>query len=358
MRLSRRALLHGLLVTAMPGSAALAQGFAGLGEAADGFEKVVPGRALAFPADHGPHPGFRIEWWYVTANLRDQSGVPYGAQWTLFRQAITAGPEDEGWASRQLWMGHAAVTSASEHRFSQRLARGGVGVAGAEALPFHAWIDAWDMRGVESFSPQNISPVALSASSNDFAFDLKLEASQPLVLQGEGGYSRKSEQGQASYYYSQPFFKADGDIEIAGKRIGVTGQAWMDREWSSQPLASDQKGWDWISLHLASGTKLMLFRLRQSGGHHYISANWIEPDGHSTLLASSAVALSPLAQSSVAGRKLPTEWDIVIPSRDLKIKITALNPQSWMATSIPYWEGPVSIQGSDKGVGYLEMTGY
>lgn len=355
---NRRTFCQGLLFSAAHATMSRAQGFAGLGVGADAFEQVVRGRALTFPADHGPHPRFRIEWWYVTANLQGENGVPYGVQWTLFRQAMTAGDDLEGWESRQIWMGHAAVTSASEHRFSERLARGGIGQAGVTAEPFHAWIDAWDMRGLGDFSAQTISPLALTASANDFAFDLKLETSHSLVLQGESGYSRKSDNGQASYYYSQPFFQARGELDLAGKRIPVSGQAWMDREWSSQPLASDQKGWDWISLHFDSGAKLMLFRLRHANGRDYISGNWIEADGRTGILAPDTVALTPVTQMSVAGRVLPTQWNIEIPSRALKIQITALNPQSWMGTSIPYWEGPIRIQGSQSGVGYLEMTGY
>src|SRR6478609_8866342 len=137
-RISRRAFTSSLLF-GLGGAAARAQGFAGLGESAEGFAAVVPGRTFAFPADHGPHPEFRIEWWYVTANLRDASGVAYGAQWTLFRQAIAAGPPQEGWANQQIWMGHAAVTRADTHRFAQAFARGGVGQAGVEATPFHGW---------------------------------------------------------------------------------------------------------------------------------------------------------------------------------------------------------------------------
>lgn len=355
---SRRTFCQGLLLSAAHARMSRAQGFAGLGIEAGAFEPVVRGRALTFPADHGPHPRFRIEWWYVTANLQDENGTPYGVQWTLFRQAMTADADNEGWASRQIWMGHAAATSASEHRFSERLARGGIGQAGAEAEPFHAWIDAWDMRGVGDFSAQAISPLALTASANDFSFDLKLETPHSLVLQGESGYSQKSDNGQASYYYSQPFFKARGELELMGRRIPVSGQAWMDREWSSQPLASDQKGWDWISLHLDSGAKLMLFRLRHASGENYVSGNWIDADGRTQILTFGAVVLTPVTHTSVAGRVLPIQWNIEIPSRALKIQIAALNPQSWMGTSIPYWEGPIRIQGNQSGVGYLEMTGY
>src|SRR5436190_9830693 len=139
--ISRRGFVGGVLLTSLSGSA-MAQGFAGLGETADGFAAVVPGKTLSFPADHGPHPEFRIEWWYVTANLVDANGTAYGAQWTLFRQATKPGAQQqEGWANQQVWMGHAAVTRADTHRISETLARGGVGQAGAEANPFLAWID-------------------------------------------------------------------------------------------------------------------------------------------------------------------------------------------------------------------------
>jgi predicted secreted hydrolase len=132
----------------------------------------------------------------------------------------------------------------------------------------------------------------------------------------------------------------------------------MDREWSSQPLASDQTGWDWFSLHLGTGEKLMLFRLRQTQGTHYLSGNWIGADGRPTELASSAIEMIPTAMTEVANRKLPTNWRIAIPHRGLKIDTVPLNPRSWMGTSFPYWEGPISFTGSHNGVGYLEMTGY
>jgi len=85
----------------------------------------------------------------VTANLVDSTGTAYGAQWTLFRQAMKAGAQDEGWATQQIWMGHAAVTRADTHRFSETFARGGVGQAGVEAKPYLAWIDSWEMRGLD-----------------------------------------------------------------------------------------------------------------------------------------------------------------------------------------------------------------
>jgi predicted secreted hydrolase len=356
--LSRRAFAGGALLLGLQRSAARAQGFAGLGLSGNGFSPVVAGKTLRFPADHGPHPDFRIEWWYVTANLVDAAGIAYGAQWTLFRNATSPGSQQEGWANQQIWMGHAALTRADAHRYSETFARGGVGQAGVELTPFRAWIDSWQMRGREGTDSNTLSPLELSAAGADFAYALRLEAGHALVLQGDAGYSLKSEQGQASYYYSQPYFKAAGSVTIDGRPVDVTGQAWMDREWSSQPLASGQTGWDWLSLHFNRGEKLMLFRLRGADGNHFISGKWFSPDGNDRQFASAEIAMTPKAATEIAGRKIPTSWDIAIPALALAISCTPLNAKSWMGTRFPYWEGPISFTGSHTGVGYLEMTGY
>lgn len=355
--ISRRAFAGGIAALALARRAG-AQGYAGLGETADGFAKVIPGKVFSFPADHGPHPDFRIEWWYLTANLVDISGAACGLQWTLFRQATRPGPQAEGWANQQIWMAHAAVTRADTHRFSEVFSRGGIGQADVEAKPFAAWIDDWEMKGTERTDDRTLSPVTLKASGTDFRYSLTLEADSPVVLQGDGGYSRKSERGQASYYYSQPFYRARGTLVIDDKQVDVSGQAWMDREWSSQPLDADQTGWDWLSLHLASGDKLMLYRLRQKDGKNYPFGNWISATGDTQMILDSDIQMSPQAVAEVAGRKLPVEWQIAIPSRSFSISCRPLNPRAWMGTGFSYWEGPISFTGSHDGVGYLELTGY
>ena len=220
-----------LALCVLPIDGLWAQGFGGLGRDTSGFSQVTPGRAFAFPQDHGAHPGFRTEWWYVTANLKDKAGVVYGAQWTLFRQAMEPGEEREGWRSQIAWMGHAAVTTANEHLFREIFARGGVGQAGVSEQPFRAWIDDWTLAA------QSDQSLSMSAHGDGFRYALTLTSDKPAVLQGDGGFSRKSPQGQASYYYSQPFFKVDGVLLIHGKEIEVSGRAWMDREWTSQYLA-------------------------------------------------------------------------------------------------------------------------
>src|SRR5437899_5830539 len=145
--ITRRTFAGGAALLALA-TKARAQGFAGLEEKADGYARVDRGRTFSFPTDHGPHPEFRIEWWYVTANLRDAAGTAYGAQWTLFRQALQPGTALEGWATQQVWMAHAAVTRADTHRTAETFARGGVGQAGVEAVPFRALIDAWQLRAL------------------------------------------------------------------------------------------------------------------------------------------------------------------------------------------------------------------
>jgi predicted secreted hydrolase len=356
-RMSRRAFAGGLAALALS-RGVRAQGYSGLGETADGFALVSPGKVFSYPADHGPHPDFRIEWWYLTANLVDARGQACGLQWTLFRQAAGAGPQREGWANRQLWMGHAAVTRADTHRFNELFARGGVGQAGVEAKPFAAWIDAWEMKGTEQTEDLALAPLTLKASSTDFSYALTLSADRPVVLQGDAGYSRKSDRGQASYYYSQPFFRARGTLAIDDKPVEVTGQAWMDREWSSQPLGPDQTGWDWLSLHLSSGDKLMLYRLRQKDGEDNPFGNWIAADGRTQQITDDDIRMTPGALAEVAGRKLPVEWQIAIPSRAFSVHCKPLNARAWMGTGFSYWEGPISFSGSHEGVGYLELTGY
>jgi predicted secreted hydrolase len=345
-----------VVALALASAGVRAGGFAGLGEDASGFAAVVPDKPLAFPADFGAHPDYRIEWWYVTANLKGADGETYGVQWTLFRQATDPGPQREGWANQQVWMGHAAVSSKATHRFAETLARGGIGQAGVTATPFRAWIDDWSLAA-EDEAP-GLSKVTMTAKGTDFSYKLTLATDKAPVPQGDGGYSRKSDKGQASYYYSQPFFEVTGSLTIDGREVAVTGRAWMDREWSSQPLAADQKGWDWFSLHLASGEKLMLFRLRGADGNGFRAGTWIMPDATAEALASDDIVLTPMAEHGVAGRKLPIVWKVEVKSRGIAIETKALNAESWMGTRFPYWEGPITFGGSHAGEGYLEMTGY
>ena len=329
---------------------ASAQGFAGLGTDVDGFSSPQRPAQFDFPTDHGPHYDYRIEWWYLTANLEGRDGTPYGLQWTLFRSALTS-DGGKGWSSPQLWMGHAAVTTPDAHFVTERLARGGIGQAGVQADPFEAWIDDWQLVGPD------FATLTMTASGPEFAYDMVLKSDGPLVFHGDEGYSVKSAEGQASFYYSQPFYAIEGTLILPTGSIEVAGDAWLDREWSSQPLSDNQTGWDWFSLSLEDG-KLMGFRLRQTDGSYYTSATWIDPNGSATSYSNGAFEADPVAISDVGGRDVPTTWNVRLPDRGVDVEVTAINPQAWMDTSVPYWEGPIIVLGSHTGRGYLEMTGY
>lgn len=343
-----------LIVVMLWATGLQAQGFAGLGGTAQGFALPQRGPGFAFPADHGPHPGFRIEWWYLTGNLIDEQNRPYGFQWTLFRSALR--PTDtQGWHSPQIWMGHSALTTPTEHFFAERLSRGGIGTAGVVADPFQAWIDDWHMTSLGG--PDALDQMRVTARGIDFTYDLTLEASGPLVLHGENGFSVKSADGRASHYYSQPFYKISGQIQTNSGPQQVSGTAWLDREWSSQPLQESQTGWDWVALTFSDGTRLMAAQLRDDGPGYRIGT-WIDAKGQPTALSDTDLTLTPVSLAQAGPATVPVRWRITVPSKAIDVTIDALNPQAWMATSTAYWEGPVRVSGSHDGVGYLEMTGY
>lgn len=350
-------------------------GFAGLGAAGEGYTQAHAGMTLNFPEDHGPHADFRIEWWYLTANLKDRQGEPLGLQWTLFRQAqrpdTAETPSAAPWAVEQIWMAHMALSRGGQHRVAERLARGGqvsrAGQAGVIAAPFRAWLDNWQLSSL-STTGNELDRLRLSAEAEDeqgcFGYTLALQASGPLVSHGIHGFSQKSDDGQGSMYYSQPFYRVSGEVWLNDERLTVSGQAWLDREWSSQLLSERQTGWDWFSLHLDSGHKLMAFRLRGGGDHHgnYVSGSWMTPTGEVTPLNAETLTLTPLASAEVAGRRLPVRWRLTLPVQDLVMNVSAYHANRWMNTSVSYWEGAVSVSnavsGAPLGEGYLEMTGY
>lgn len=196
-----------------------------LRQEAQGYAEVTPNRVFNFPADHAPHPEYRIEWWYITANLTDPEGKPWGIQWTLFRQSLTPNPILNGWESNQMWMAHAALSTPQGYFPAQRFARGGIGQAGVSTTPFAAWLDdwAWQSTSMEPF------PSTLKFTVADWDLSFELQSDKPWVLQGDKGYSQKSAGNQASYYYSQPHIQIKGSATRNGQTIPLQGTAWLDR---------------------------------------------------------------------------------------------------------------------------------
>ena len=100
----------------------------------------------------------------------------------------------------------------------------------------------------------------------------------------------------------------------------------------------------------------MGFLLR--GARVFTQATLIYANGTTVTYPDGAFSAEPITQSQVAGRDVPTTWQVMLPDAGINVVVMALNTQSWMDTTIPYWEGPVYVTGSHTGRGYLEMTGY
>ena len=314
------------------------------------FPKIKKDLLIKFPEDHGAHEEYRIEWWYLTANLKDQNQNVLGLQWTLFRAALEPQNNKNNWESSQIWMGHIAITGKNFHLAEEKLARGGVSQAGVISEPFEAWIDDWYLKG------PNWKNLTVAADGKNFSYNLKLSAKGPVIKHGRDGRSIKSTLGQASAYYSQPFFNAKGWIEQNGIRQYVEGTAWADHEWSSQFISDTQEGWDWFSLNFETGEKLMLFQVREKNKNHFYSGTWINTAGEYQPVNPSEIDIKPVGPKT--SKSYYTNWIIKIPDLNISIKISAINPLSEMNTTYPYWEGPILFEGTHAGNGYLEMTGY
>jgi len=330
-----------------------------------GFARAMTPRPFNFPADHGPHPDFRTEWWYYTGNLQTADRRHIGFQLTFFRVALapTEQPRASAWATRQLYFAHFAVTDTASSRFHafSRTGRGALGMAGAEAAPFRVWIDGWSAEGAGA-SPR------LRASDGDVAIDLELSATKPVVLQGERGLSRKGpEPGNASFYYSFTRMPARGVVRLGAETLTVAGEAWMDREWSTSGLGADVQGWDWFAVQLDDGRELMVYLLRRRDGtvDPFSAGSLVAPDGAVRALGAGDVRVETLAHWSSArsGVRYPARWRLTVPSAELRLDIEPRLADQELRVNTRYWEGAVAVTGmagawSIRGHGYVELVGY
>ena len=337
-----------------------------------GYARAIAPREFRFPADHGPHPEFRTEWWYYTGNLETAEGRRFGFQLTFFRSALA--PEmpvrESAWATRQAWLAHFTVSDVDGGRFHsfERWSRGAVGLAGARAEPFRVWVKDWRAEAVGSPSEDPTPPMHLAAAEGDVGIDLVLQPGKPPVLQGDRGLSRKSaEVGNASYYYSLTRMPAAGTIHLGGERFAVTGLAWMDREWSTSSLGRDQVGWDWFALQLSDGSDLMLYRLRRQDGaaDPASSGTVVVPTGDARHLRLADFQIAPSGEwrSPRSGGRYPGQWRVRIPAEELDLEVRPLLADQELDVSFRYWEGAVEVAGNRRGRpvrgrGYVELTGY
>ena len=326
------------------------------------YSVVIPGRPLAFPRDHGSHPAFRNEWWYVTGTVSDASDRELGVQVTFFRNRPgIAEASASRFAPRQLVFAHAALADPAHGRLrhDQRAERVAFELSGASESTTRVWLRDWSLQLSDDTYVARIA-------ARDFSLDLRFRAMQPVLVQGERGYSRKGPlPAQASYYYSRPQLEVSGRVGVAGGTREVRGHAWLDHEWSSEVMAAEAVGWDWIGVNLDDGGALMAFRMRdRAGGALWAGGIWRSASGASETFTPEDVRFSPrrMWTSPRTSITYPVAFDV--HARGIDYAITPLlddqELDSRASTGTIYWEGAVRLSQSGRlvGRGYLELTGY
>ena len=404
-------------------------GFFGNMQSSDAFTPVKRGYTVELPRDHKSHPDFQLEWWYLTFVLSAEDGQEFGLQYTLFRfnteldapQSTKANAENsaevnanshiaKNWSNDQQWMGHASLHTAEQHYFEERFASGGVGNAYVNQQPFTTVIDDWVWKAAQAEVQTGAESKAMFPSVLTFAFGqssthhpvkingkipatsadrllelndtpsvsavkiaLNLDTYGPFIKQGDNGYSKKTQDERLrSYYYSQPFINAEGTLNIEGNSVKVAGKGWFDHEWTSHLANSEAMGWDWFSLHLDDGSKLMAFRMhamnenmKNSKSKHseiFTTASYIAENGTKETIDQANVSITPTAYETInegeSPRSVPTAWRIQIPEKDIDLSIRPFKESQWNNSLFPYYEGRVDIKGSHSGSGFMELTGY
>ena len=324
---------------------------------------ALPGWDYQFPSDHGSHPGFKTEWWYFTGNLRAKGGEELGYQLTFFRQGVTEPSQPlptSRFIQRDVKFAHFAVSDISRKKFHhfQKLSRGAFGDAGFDDGARIAWIENWscERTGLHDFH--------LKAEQDGISVDLKLVSPTDPVIHGREGVSQKAAgEGRASHYYSLTRMKTSGTVGIDGVEYPVEGLTWFDHEWATNQLASHQSGWDWFSLQFEEGGELMLFQIRTKDGgrDEFSSGTFVDASGVAQKIELSDFELEPIEwwTSAESKGRYPVAWKIRIPKQGLDLIVKARFPKQELASApFAYWEGTVSVEGSRRGRGYLEMTGY
>ncbi len=338
------------LLAALPWLAALPSAFG------------LPERRLAFPADHGAHPDLRTEWWYITGHVQ-AGGRAFGFQVTFFRSRVdaTQGMQSR-FAAKQLLFAHAAITDVQGRKLwhDQRIARQGFGIAEADRSEARLRLRDWSLdRDGETWHAR--------VPAGDFDLDLRCAPTQPVLLQGRQGLSRKGPDAtQASYYYSLPQLAVSGRLALRGQKFEVDGRAWLDHEWSEALLHPEAVGWDWIGMNLDDGSALTAFRLRRKDGSAlWDGGSFRSAKGDLYIASRGETEFSPQRRwtSAVSGATYPVEWIVKTPADFYTVRAVIDNQEldSRASTGAIYWEGLADLidsNGKRVGRGYLEMTGY
>ena len=326
------------------------------------YAAVTPGQPITFPRDYGSHPSFRTEWWYVTGWLTTDGGDAVGFQITFFRAkpAIDAA-NPSAFAARQLLIAHCAISDPKRGRLwqDQRIRRAGLGLAEAAASDANVWIDDWSLKREGGVYKAGID-------AEGFSLSLTLAVTQPAMLNGNSGVSRKGPSPEAaSYYYSLPHLKVSGTMARGDTHDRVTGDAWFDHEWSSEYLDSQSSGWDWIGINLNDGSALMAFRIRGlNGATRWAGGTLRGSDGKMQVFPTADILFDAGRQwtSPRTGIAYPVQWQVSAGPRRFVLEplMDDQENDTRLSTGAIYWEGAVTVSEANQpvGRGYLELTGY
>ncbi len=352
-----------------------------------GYAQAIDAWDWQFPRDYGAHPNFQTEWWYYTGNLKTDAGRHFGFQFTIFRRAIT--PQDLSsnfeWRTGQIYMAHFTLSDVEGQRFfhDERYSRGSADLAGAQPvygqpetydMPYRVWLEDWQVIGQNDDSTLVQMQAASVYNDTPFAVDLMLDQIKPPALQGDDGLSPKSDiVGNASYYYTLSRLLTKGTIRIGDETFTVSGNTWMDHEYSTSALGEDAQGWDWFGLIFDGGDfgdhEMMIgqIRLMDGGKELAFGGLMVYPDGSTRYIPAEAFIIDDTAtwESPHTDAVYPAGWTISIDAaaldlaEDFVITVTPLkNDQELHSGDIAYWEGAVRVDGATTGYGYAELTGY
>ncbi|MDA8083379.1 MAG: hypothetical protein M0024_06960 [Nitrospiraceae bacterium] len=327
------------------------------------YRDVTPESRLSFPGDYYFRPDYRVQWWYFTGHLFDKDGHEFGYELTFFVVGVQKRRYESKFGVNNIHISHFALTDVAGRRYlsSEKSDSGAYGFAGADDRRLKVWVDRNSIDG----SPDRMH---LRASGNPGDLDLVLTPLKPVVLHGDKGYSRKSEESalDASMYFSVTDLQTSGTLKMAGKVIDVKGRSWFDREISAGRKGGKEKGWDWFGIQLDDGREIMLYLMRNRDGtiDRSSSGTLVQKDGsyRHLRLDDFMIRASGEYTSARTAARYPARWEIRIPSEGLQLKVTPLlQDQEFIATRTTgnyYWEGSCGVEGTAKGRAYAELTGY
>lgn len=332
------------------------------------YRAALPGYRFEFPRDHGAHPEFKLEWWYVIGQLQGPDDRRFGYELTFFRRGLERRSDNPSrWNARELHLAHFAWSElvSGDFHFYEKVNRNAPGVASAASGRLDLHNAGWTLR-------MQGTTLDLSAQAERVALRLSLEPRKPPVIHGSDGISRKGTGvGRASHYYSMTRLATQGVLDIEGSEIPVQGESWLDHEFGTNQLAENQMGWDWFSIQLDNGEELMLYRirLRDESADPASSGTIVDPAANPTHLASDSfhVSASRSWRSPRSGATYPVDWTVEIESLDAHLRVVPIRDDQELVTTrstgIAYWEGAVRVDGIWRGApahgkGYVELTGY